>query len=967
MAKLKKPTERISIEAVERKSARRWYLLSAILFSGVVATLILASSVLEQVRQNKLTELQSRAADLVSRVETEFNVQIASLRAFRAFMEIHTSVNPVEFATYASKMLTNEIGTIAYGWAPRTVDAGGAQRDERDGAVLGNPLAESEFRVAMLEPAERLHALLGRNLFSSESIGDTLQSSVDFDEIRITDPVPATVTGGVKPYALAIYPHYRQGIPNFLIRQRRENVEGIVFGVIDVEGVIDYAVRSSSFAELIETGLLGIEVVKARRAGPDILFYRTNEFDRLNGMSHTDLLDKSIISERWLEIAQHKVRIRFALDVAGLGDAPYLSAMLVLLIGTVVTLSVFAYARSRYNYDAHVAALVIERTKALEDSEARLRDMADVSADWFWEMDRDLRFTFLSERFEQVTGLSRQVFLGRTRDEAVGIGDPENDENWRKHLDDLDARKPFTDFRYTVPKGGGKEEFISVSGKPVFDDDGKFLGYRGTGRDVTTEEEAQHRLRASEARLHRNVRQLEMSRHDLEESTRKMGELAERYAIEKERAEASERSKSEFLASMSHEIRTPMTGVMGFADMLLDSNLAPEDREKVIKIKGATQSLLTIINDILDLSKLDAGRLNIEYLDFNLKATVEEVLDLVRERARVKKLSLKVEFADDVDVGMHGDPTRFRQILINLVGNAVKFTHTGGVTIKASMTGTAPSQFVEFQVIDTGIGISEESRAKLFSDFSQADASISRHYEGTGLGLSISKRLVELMGGEIWAESEEGVGSAFCFTLPFREATSDVTNMSRHHLAEHFKTLRPLHILVAEDNRLNQRIIAATLDKFGHTATIVENGEDAVHALDKGEYDLILMDIRMPQMSGPEATRAIRARSDDLAKIPIIALTADAMEEHIRGYLDAGMDACVTKPIDRSALVTTINDVLGEDIHVPLSEAEVARSGYAMPTDDMGTAAEQADVINVADFLMQLEDVAKEIEREKKA
>ncbi|WNJ98841.1 ATP-binding protein [Thalassospiraceae bacterium LMO-JJ14] len=651
-------------------------------------------------------------------------------------------------------------------------------------------------------------------------------------------------------------------------------------------------------------------------------------------------------------------------------NAPYITAALAFAIGLILTSMVFGYVLSLMNYERRVSELVQERTRALEESEQRLRDMADVSADWFWEMDSDLRFSYFSERFEQVTGLKKEDFLYKTREEAVGIIGIGNDESWRRHLQDIHEHRAFHDFRYSIKGRKGVEEYVSISGKPIFDKEGVFCGYRGTGRDVTDEEAAQRKLRESEARLHRNVDQLEMSRQDLEESTAKMAELAERYAIEKDRAEASERSKSEFLASMSHEIRTPMTGVMGFADMLLDSNLAPEDREKVIKIKGATQSLLTIINDILDLSKLDAGRLNIEFLDFNLKSTVEEILDLVRERARFKKLELNFDFGDGMAVGMHGDPMRFRQILINLVGNAVKFTHAGSVTIKARLFGDAPAQTVEFRVIDTGIGISQENCKKLFSDFSQADASISRHYEGTGLGLAISKRLVELMGGKIWVESEEGVGSSFCFTLPFHKAKSDVSKVSRHFVAEHFKTTRPLRILVAEDNKLNQRIIVATLDKFGHHSTVVEDGEQAVHQVDKAAYDLILMDIRMPEMSGPDATRVIRARHDHLAKIPIIALTADAMEEHIRGYLAAGMDDCVTKPIDRSALVETINKVLHEEIHVPLSEAEVARSGYALPTEDETPEIptdDPAEIISVADFLKNLESVAEGIEHHKRA
>ncbi|MBO6521972.1 MAG: response regulator [Rhodospirillales bacterium] len=950
-------TEHLKVDDIGEGHSRRWLMLGVIGLVGFLLTAILSLSVLETVRQTKHAEIQSRAADLAGRIETEFNVQMATLRGFRAFLDVHADGSADEFAEYSQKLYDQDVGVVGYAWAPKIENL----------AVAGRT-ATTGYPVSIMAPEDAVPTLRGVDLMELSSVSEAMQQSIDFNEIQISGPLSTETTGGTKNLVLAVIPVYEPGRTNFLVEQRRQNLKGILFSLLDPKTTVAFVIASSSFAEMIDKGVIGIEVTAMDGAGSRTSLYRTRAFDRLSKNIDNDAFFNTMVSSRDMQVAQLPVRIHFIVDAAGLGSGPLISSMAVLMIGLILTVTLLVYVYSRLNYDARVGALVVERTQALEDSENRLRDLADVSADWFWEMDKDLRFTTVSERFEEVVGIPRSVYLGRTRPEAISLSNMQMTDQWRAHLDDLENRRPFTDFRYALPKGSGKMEFCSISGKPIYDSNGEFAGYRGSGRDVTAEETAQRRMRESEARLQRNVRQLEASRQELEESTAKMAELAERYAIEKDRAEASERSKSEFLASMSHEIRTPMTGVMGFADMLMDSPLAPEDRDKVIKIKGATQSLLTIINDILDLSKLDAGRLKIENLDFNIRNAVEEVIDLVRERARVKNLRLNIDFPDDIEAGINGDPTRFRQVLINLVGNAVKFTHKGGVGVRATMVNEQDKSFIEFRVIDTGIGISPENQKKLFSDFSQADASISRHYEGTGLGLAISKRLVELMGGRIWVESKEGVGSEFCFTLPFRKATSDVAGEARFHAIEHFKTTRPLHILVAEDNKLNQRIIAATLQKFGHDAVLVEDGMQAVERVGKEEFDLILMDIRMPDMSGPDATRAIRSRHDRWANIPIIALTADAMEEHIRGYIEAGMNACVTKPIDRSVLVNTMNEVLGEDVHVPVNEAEQARIGYALPTDSelAEVPADQAGVISVADFLDQLDDVAEEIERGKK-
>jgi two-component system, sensor histidine kinase len=291
-----------------------------------------------------------------------------------------------------------------------------------------------------------------------------------------------------------------------------------------------------------------------------------------------------------------------------------------------------------------------------------------------------------------------------------------------------------------------------------------------------------------------------------------------------------------------------------------------------------------------------------------------------------KRVSVKLSLSDNFPVAVKSDPTRLRQVLINLIGNAVKFTKEGRVTVEGSLCQLGDGKdILRVEINDTGIGMTAETITKLFTDFSQADASTSRQFAGTGLGLSICKRLVELMGGTIGVESEIGKGSTFWFTLPYEAATTEINDPTQAStVVTHYRTVRPLHILVAEDNRLNQRIVKATLDALKHTSEIVENGTHAVEAHERGDYDLILMDIRMPEMSGPDATKMIRCMDADKNKIPIIALTADAMAEHKRGYFEAGMDGCVTKPIDRSELVNAINKVMDAEVHISTNEEQPA-------------------------------------------
>ena len=385
-------------------------------------------------------------------------------------------------------------------------------------------------------------------------------------------------------------------------------------------------------------------------------------------------------------------------------------------------------------------------------------------------------------------------------------------------------------------------------------------------------------------------------------------------------AERANEVKSEFLASMSHEIRTPMTAVMGIADMLLRAGLPDESTKKIGKIKEATRSLLTILNDILDISKMSAGKLQIEYVDTHLPSLIEDVAVLFQAKVQVDRgtpVALSVDLADDFPTGARLDPTRFRQILVNLVGNAVKFTSEGSVTIAGSLEHPADgAPRILIEVRDTGIGIADGAISKLFGDFVQADSSITREFEGTGLGLAICKRLVELLGGEIGADSAVGVGSTFWFTVPYEPATGDVVpGPATAGPAPTYKARRPLHILVAEDNPLNQQIIVAIVEGFGHDVEAANNGMEMVRKHLDDDYDLILSDIRMPLLSGVDATKMIRAVDNEKADVPIIALTADVMEESKKSYVGAGMNGIVSKPIEPAELVGEIDTVLGEKLH----------------------------------------------------
>ena len=384
-------------------------------------------------------------------------------------------------------------------------------------------------------------------------------------------------------------------------------------------------------------------------------------------------------------------------------------------------------------------------------------------------------------------------------------------------------------------------------------------------------------------------------------------QVVNRLEVELAKSRLADKAKDQFIATMSHELRTPMNGVLGMAELLKDSELSHDQREKVNVIARSVESLLNVISDILDFSKIRAGRLAIDSVQFDLKQVLTDVYVLLGPSAEDKGLSMYFKYPESNPRGFRGDPTRLRQIVLNLVGNAIKFTNEGRVVLECEVDVHGDQGSIKLQVADTGIGIPPERQAAIFDMFEQVDNSVSRQYGGAGLGLAISSQLTEMMGGQITLQSEVCKGSTFTveLKLPTCELAEQAAKPQQNELPNY-----GVHALVVEDNLFNQMVTRKMLTKLGVSTDVAENGAIAIDMLEKRTYDIVFMDIRMPVVDGYEATRFIRARDDALAEIPIVALTAEDGVKARDRCLAAGMTGYLAKPVRMDQIIVAIDECL---------------------------------------------------------
>lgn len=477
---------------------------------------------------------------------------------------------------------------------------------------------------------------------------------------------------------------------------------------------------------------------------------------------------------------------------------------------------------------------------------------------------------YVNPKFLQVTGYEKSEVFGRTP--SILKSGETLLETYKELWDTIQSGEEWQGIFHNKKKNG-EFYWASASISPLKDTNGVITHFVGIQEDITA---------------------IKLFEQELQKA--------------KEAAESANQAKSDFLAGMSHEIRTPMNAIIGMGELMLETPLSDEQQRYVETLIHAGENLLNIINDILDISKIEAGYLELESTEFNLQELLDRACDIVAIRARDKGISLSCNVLPDVPVHLIGDPGRLRQVVLNLLGNAIKFTDNGEVVLEVSKQSSDTGTLL-FSIRDTGIGIPEEKVNKIFEKFTQADSSTTRRYGGTGLGLAISKRLVKLMGGRIWVTSIIGVGSTFYFTANFQlQKEESRVEPAAPAAAVEPQTTRPLRILLVDDSEDNRLLIRSFLKKTPYVIDTADNGLAAVEQYKAAPYDLILMDIQMPVMDGYTATKEIRdwERSNRREPTPILAFTAYALQEEIRKSYDAGCNGHLTKPIKKNDLLYSI-------------------------------------------------------------
>jgi signal transduction histidine kinase/CHASE1-domain containing sensor protein/CheY-like chemotaxis protein/HPt (histidine-containing phosphotransfer) domain-containing protein len=724
--------------------------------------------------------------------------------------------------------------------------------------------------IIYLEPfSDRNLKAFGYDMLSEPIRRKAMERARDTDSAALSGKVVLVQETGreVQAGTLMYVPVYRKGMPIKTIEQRRAAIYGWVYSPYRMGDLMQGLLDSSN---LEKEKQINLQVFDGVQPLSQNLLYETNSAGDKKHLS-----DARFTLQIPIEFNDQRWTLRFTQS----GGGDYKTVWLTLASGIVITLLLYVLIRVLLNTRDNAHRIAENITAELKHTADRLSLATRAGGVGVWDYDIVNNNLLWDDQMYRLYGITQNQFSGVYDAWRAGLHPDDLQRGDDEIQMALKGEKEFdTEFRVVWPDGSIHN--IRALGIVQRGASGQPLHMIGTNWDITESKQTSEMLIAANMEAD----------------------------ILLEKAEIANKSKSEFLASMSHEIRTPMNGVISMANLLLDTKLNPKQQQYARIIQSSGNALLSLINDILDFSKIEAYKLDLEIVDFHLTKTMDETIELMSVKAEEKGLSVHSHINPDIPVYLRGDPGRLRQIVLNLIGNSIKFTEKGkiefGVAVEEDIGDWVR---LRFSITDTGIGIPHEKQVNIFSPFTQADSSVTRKYGGTGLGLTISRQLAEMMGGAIGVESEAGKGSTFWFTAIFEKQNESQIQKSTIYSTEvkqiEISTARKknIRILVAEDNFTNQIVAAEMLKKLGfHGVDIAANGHEALTALHNIAYDLVLMDCHMPEMDGFEATRRIREAQSEVLNphIPVIAMTALAMKGDKEHVLDAGMDDYLSKPVE---------------------------------------------------------------------
>ncbi len=843
--------------------------------------------------QKRIRSEFGRQADQITyQVTQHFKSNLEILKSIRNFYASSVEVDRNEFQTFVTPFLDAHPGISGFAWAPRVPDAERTRMEQKvqkegfrefrirertpDGNLVPASLRSEYFPVTFIERMAENQGALGFDVPSEPIRASALYRARDTGLPMATEAIQLVQDKFRQPGFLIFFPIFRNGTVSSTPEERRQNLVGFVNGVFRMgdlmaECLKDFENLGIEFSVFEEKGTRAEEMIYNHSTWPKL----PESAGVDSGYELKKRVRFELAGQSWIlmfgarrdYLIAHRSWQPWLFLSGGMMFVGLLGALLLLVTGRTAQIEETVDQRTldlktEIKEREHMAADLRKASQTILEKEIFLVSIINnlPVALFCKDAQSNYRFTLWNEMSVKIFGLGRTEVIDKN---DYDFFPKEQADHFRKTDQQVIETGKIVDVpeEYIQSKSLGLIHLHTIK-VPLKDALGRPRYVLGISENITQRRQVEKALQEA-----------------------------------KDEALASARAKSEFLANMSHEIRTPMNGVIGMANLMLDTQLDEEQRDMLDTICQSGNILLKVINDILDFSKMDAGKLKIDTEDFNLRFAVKSIVDLLGPQATAKGLHLAWDMDENLILTLRGDLHRLQQVLSNLVGNAIKFTNKGTVSIHISMVAeTATAVRLKFTVQDTGVGIPEDARQRLFQVFSQVDNSMTRQHGGTGLGLAISKRLVELMGGEIGFESNPDQGSTFWFTIELKKQawTTDDMPVLSPIAANPRRTFKS--VLLAEDNAVNQTVICKQLEKLGFQPDLVTNGKEAVAALERNPYDVILMDCQMPEMDGFQATAAIRQREGDARHTLIIAITAHAQEGDAERCKKAGMDDYLSKP-----------------------------------------------------------------------